>query len=52
VDIQTDLSMDRALFGTIPRTDPAGIIGLPKRAFTQQAAELHAFLTSRGLAPA
>ena len=35
------------------QTDPAGVIGLPKRAFTpEQAAELHALLHARGLAPA
>jgi hypothetical protein len=37
----------------VMQTDPAGIIGLPKRAFTpQQAAELQALLRARGLVPA
>ncbi|MQA86132.1 MAG: hypothetical protein GEV03_16245 [Streptosporangiales bacterium] len=35
------------------RTEPAGIIGLPKRALTsEQATELRGFLVQRGLARA
>ena len=37
----------------VMQTDPVGIIGLPKRAFTpQQAVELQALLRARGLVPA